>query len=353
MNIFSVNQVNQVYVAEGENAEVVTLSSSANVDKAKTGSIGVGTTPDGKSVYFVHVGKGGITRTDLIDKDKIEYIKLTKAAKMARELKTIKVTLNDGVLDNSNVVAGKDFVLRVKIAQVLCPNPNDAYWKFGSVHSTSGMTASTFWKKMAISLVRSMGQEAISYIKVFLGSTEVTPTTKESDLTGSYDSLLLKEVEGDWILGLKQQKPLNFTVEPSTVNIEGEEVVWADTIDSKGNKVTGGVDPVSSIDTTNKPASAGTVGNGKLMADLEYFCMGERADMYRMKGYPNYVPTEYMVNPANTYDTIGIHYSYVGSNHAVQKSEKDITLIVNPDLTEDLQSAIGAATGTTVKVVGN
>ena len=88
------------------------------------------------------------------------------------------------------------------------------------------------------------------------------------------------------------------------------------------------------------------------MADLEYFCMGERADMYRMKGYPNYVPTEYMVNPANIYDTIGIHYSYVGDNHAVQKSEKDLTFIIKPSLTAGFLTKVQTATGVTVRVQG-
>ena len=66
------------------------------------------------------------------------------------------------------------------------------------------------------------------------------------------------------------------------------------------------------------------------MADYEYFYMGERGDQYRNVGWPNVIPTAYIVDPtyAYGYDTIGIHFAYTGSNHAIQKSEKDITFII-------------------------
>ena len=41
---------------------------------------------------------------------------------------------------------------------------------------------------------------------------------------------------------------------------------------------------------------------------------------------------------------IGIHYAYVGSNHAVQKSEKDITIIVKRESTDSDANALGALT---------
>lgn len=364
MNIFTANQVNHVYVAEGESAEVVTISSSTDVDKTKKGSIGVGTTPDGKQVWFTHVGEGGIDRTDLIDKDKIQYINLTYANKMERKLKTIKVSVNTGATisgsgASAKVIANVDYILKVKLAQVMCPSPTNEYWKFGAAHSVTNSDVKTILRKIAVSLAKSMGNEAIQYLKIYLlaGSTEteVTPTTSEASLTGSYTALLLKEQEGDWILGLKQQKPLNFTVEPSSVkDANGDEVFWADTIDSNGFTKTGGVEPIDGVETTaaNIPAAAGTVENGKLCADLEYFWHGERGDRYRMSGYPNYVPTKYMVNPTQKYDVLSIHYSYVGSNHAVQMSEKDLTFIIKPSLTAGFLTKVQTATGVTARVQG-
>jgi len=94
---------------------------------------------------------------------------------------------------------------------------------------------------------------------------------------------------------------------------------------------------------TDDTATDGVViRNGKQIADLEYFLMGERGDMYRHLGWPNYVPTKYLVDPTAAYDVIDIHYAYVGANHSVQKSEKTLTIVCPTD------EAAGTATLGTV-----
>ena len=89
----------------------------------------------------------------------------------------------------------------------------------------------------------------------------------------------------------------------------------------------------------------------------EYFCMGERGDMYRGIGYPNNIPTTYLVDPTVKYNVIDIHYAYVGSNESVQKSEKTITLVVpkvgatnsvSNKLANDIIKAINTATGLSI-----
>jgi len=86
----------------------------------------------------------------------------------------------------------------------------------------------------------------------------------------------------------------------------------------------------------------GVIKNGKIAADLEYFAMGERADQYKYRGWPNYVPTEYMVDTSKEYDMISIHFAYQGSNHAVQKSEKDITILCERGAGDTTASNLGA-----------
>jgi hypothetical protein len=79
--------------------------------------------------------------------------------------------------------------------------------------------------------------------------------------------------------------------------------------------------------------------------------MGERGDQYKNYGWPNVIPTKYMVDPTDKdgYDVINIHYSYVGSNESVQKSEKDIFIVVpnaaHDTVTTPIESAIKAAKG--------
>lgn len=56
--------------------------------------------------------------------------------------------------------------------------------------------------------------------------------------------------------------------------------------------------------------------------------MGERGDIYRNMGFPNVIPTTYLVDPTLEYNVVDIHYAYTGGNEEVQKSEKDITVVI-------------------------
>lgn len=303
MNIFSTNQVNQVYVANALKENVAALTN--------LGDIVVKATPDKSAIYFQHKGAGGIVRSDLIEVKNILWGKTTKAKDMARKLKVATVTL-DNTVNGGNPIVGQDYILRIAFDGYIGISPEDSqYWKHGVVHITNGMTASDFYKQMALSLAKNMSREAVKLIKITLSDgTEVLPNTKASDLAGSYTNLVITEVEQDWILGTKQQKALTFNVVPTEIDVKEGDIY---TPTKWGNVSTSAGDPIK---------------NGKLMADYEYFYMGERGDQYRMVGFPDYVPTKYLVDPSKEYNTIALHYSYIGSNESVQKSEKDITLIV-------------------------
>lgn len=334
MNIFTANQVNQVYVANAYKDEKLT--------KADTiGTIAVGKNTVEGAIYFQHVGAGGLTRSDLIDVKNILYGKATSASAMARNLKVATVTIKSDLLSSNKLAVAEDYVLRIKFDQVIGLSPEHQYWKYGIVKGVKDMTATNFYKTLALSIAKNMSREAVQFVSVFLKTStsevEVTPTTAESTLTGTYTGVIIKEVEQDWILGIKQQRPVSFTVEPVSIEFNGSDFAWGDVAYTKGD----------------------VIGNGKQMADYEYFYMGERGDQYRMVNWPDYVPTKYLVDPAKTYDTIALHFSYIGANHAVQKSEKDITILVPADatvqsgetttsLTDVIIEAINTAAGATV-----
>ena len=331
MNVFTTNQANQVYVANAYKASAV----------AKTDALGtltVGTDATGGSIYVQQLGAGGLTRSDLIDVKNILYCKNTPASAMARPLKVATVTLNSDLLSNSALTTTGEYILRIRFDQAISLSPENQYWKYGAVHGVAGMTASNFYKKLALSVAKNMSREAVHLVKVELKTSstnvEVTSTTKESALTGTYTGVVITEVEQDWILGVKQQRPVSFFVEPTTIEFNDVDFVWGEVAYSDGAKI----------------------GNGKLVADYEYFYMGERGDQYRLSGFPNYIPTKYLVDPTKTYDIISIHYAYVGENHAAQKSEKDLTILVPTDasgVTASIVSAINTAAGTTVIPVSN
>ena len=352
MNIFTANQVNQVYVLKTNSTVVGNLDASHQITKANNAcSVGLGKTADGKSIYFKHLGAGGLTRSDLIEIANIIDVKATPASKMARALTAAKVTLNTEALVSSKPVAGEDFILRLKFQNPVGMSPENQYWKYGVVHATATMTASEFYLKLASSIAKNMAREAVQLVKVYVtySTSSKTEITKDSDISDSttfnqtYTGVQIEEVEQDWILGIKQDKPLVFTVEPTWVKNGNAEVVWGDVVYNNSKKTVGGAVP--SVETVNSGApSAGTVVNSKLMADYEYFYMGERGDQYRMVNWPDYIPTKYLVDPTwqYGYDTIAIHYAYVGANHSVQKSEKDITFVVPRASTDSTASEVGA-----------
>ena len=344
---YSVNQVRQLYVAKVLKTPHVLASDAA-------GSIAVKNDTAKNHLYFEYKGADNLMRSDLIDTKNILYAKATDADDMAHELKTVTVTL-DSEVNAGAPVAGQDYILRIVFKQYVGMSDEDQYFKYGMVHAYAGMDADEFYKVLALSIAKNFSREVVPLIKIEVhskatkskrgfdsnGYMVVTPTTKDngkSDTTNPYydgtsavvadiDSIRITEVEQPWRLGIMAQTPVYFTVQPTTVLVNGDDRIWGTVTDG-----------------TN-----GTVGNGKAIADLEYFCMGERGDIYRGVGFPNNIPTTYLVDPSKTYYTFDIHYAYVGSNEAVQKSEKTIT-IVGSDKTKmnSLITAFNSASGLSI-----
>lgn len=332
MATFSTNQVRQLYVAKILKTSHVLASDDA-------GSIAVKSDTAKNHLYFEYKGADNLMRSDLIDIKNLLYVKATDADDMAHELRAVTVTLDSEV--NAAPVAGQDYILRIAFKQYVGMSDEDQYFKYGMVHAYAGMTASDFYKKLALSLAKNFSREIVPLVKFILTDSgdkavPVDATTKESSLTGTYKALVIDEVEQPWRLGTMEQTPVYFEVQPVPITVNGDERIWG------------------KVEETDP---AGTIANGKKIADLEYFCMGERGDMYRGVGYPNNIPTTYLVDPTVKYNVIDIHYAYVGSNESVQKSEKTITLVVpkvgatnsvSNKLANDIIKAINTATGLSI-----
>ena len=301
MATFSVNQVRQLYVATAFKTPHVLASDAA-------GSIAVKNDTAKSHLYFEYKGADNLMRSDLIDTKNILYAKATDATAMAHDLKSVTIALDSDV-NGGAPVAGQDYILRIAFKQYVGMSDEDQYFKYGMVHAYAGMDASEFYKVLAVSLAKNFSREVVPLIKIEIktasATTEVTPTTKVADLTGTYTGVVITEVEQPWRLGVMAQTPVYFTVQSVPVTVNGDERYWA----------------------TLTESTSGSIGNGKTIADLEYFCMGERGDMYRQVGWPHNIPTTYLVDPAKAYCVFDIHYAYVGSNESVQKSEKTITIV--------------------------
>lgn len=319
MAVFSTNQVRQLYVATElkEGAAHVLATDQA-------GAIALKTDNAKSHMYFEYKGAGGLTRSDLISIENVLYAKATPASALSRKLKKVTVTL-DQTVNDGNPIAGQDYILRIVFRQYLGMSDEDQYQKYGMVHAYAGMTSSNFYKTLAISLAKNFSRELVPLVKFKVCNTEVTPNTKLADIAGNADSLVIEEVEQPWTLGTQEQVPVYFEVYPTTVTFNSDERIWGE---------------------TEKEDSNATVKDGHIIADLEYFCMGERADQYRNIGWPNSIPTKYLVDPTKEYHVLDLHYAYVGSNESVQKSEKDITIVsTDKAVINGLVDAINTATG--------
>ena len=331
--VISINQVRQLYVAKALKDNTAALTTAGDIvpkaDKAKT------------TLYFQYMSPAGIVSSDKIDIANIMYAKATSSDALAHKLVRYSVTLDADVADAP--VAGQNYILRLAFRQYIGLSEEDQYFKYGEVIARSGMTASDFYKKMAISLAKNLENktESTPLVNIYLisasasaASTDVpvTSATKESDLTATdYNQIIIEETEQPWVLGMMPQAFIPFTPQSLTITVDGEERLWA-----KAKVVT----------------PKNTVPDGHLMADLEYFCMGARGDIYRGMGYPNIIKTTYLADPDAIYDTLDIHYFYTGSNESVQKSEKTITLIAvnngSHTAMNALINAINTASGLTI-----
>lgn len=275
--LFSVNQASHLYVVKDASKDVA----------ENAGDIALKTTNDNKNIYFSYMGEGGLLRSDLIPIENVIAYSYKTAASLRTPLKKATVVLNDKI--SATPVVGQDYILRVKYS---IGSIDNQYIKYGAVRVFAGMTADDFYTKMVESLNNNFKREAEP---VF---------TFEKTASG----IEITEVEPKWVLGTYPQRPIEFEISVDTIVANGVEGPW-------GN--------VTIANSDN------SYPNSKKIADLEWFCMGERGDQYKNYGWPNVIPTKYMVDATNKdgYSVMNIHYSYVGSNESAQKSEKDIFLV--------------------------
>lgn len=304
MAAFSVHQVRQLYVANAYKENLKALKDAGDITVVKKDA--------DDSIYFQY--KGALLdnmRSDLIKVDNITNLTATKAEDLAIKLKGYSLVL-DPKVNGGQPVAGQEYILRLAFREFIGMSEADQYFKYGMVHAYSGLSASDFYKEMALSIAKNLSKDVTALVDVYLydGSveTKVEASTKKESLTGTYTAIRFAEAVQPWHLGLMPQAVIPFEVQPVDVLVDGDHRIWG---------------KVESYDTK------ASLPEGQLIADLEYFCMGERGDQYRNMGWPNVIPTKYLVDPSKKYDVINIHYFYQGDGISVQKSEKDIQIVVS------------------------
>jgi hypothetical protein len=194
----------------------------------------------------------------------------------------------------------------------------DQYFKDAGVHATADMetTPKNFYDKMVESLNLSFSRE--------IGATKTS--NPYLTFTSSASGITIEEKEQPWTRDVEAQERVLFEVFPTTVYDGGDDVIW------------GKVEDVTAANTT---VGTDAIGNGKEIADMEWFFLGERGDQYRLNGWPNYIPTKYMVDPSLEYHVLEIHYAFTDTGVNSYRSEKDITIVIPTSKKSDLNTFIG------------
>lgn len=294
MTNFSTNQVMQFYALDGERSITATV----------------------KPYTFEKACK--VLFADGVEKytsDKIENVmwgKLTTADALKGKVVTATIDFDA----SASVVAGEDYVVRVSYPEVGGAGIESWTTKTAAVHASSADTKTTILTKIKDELVKIFAVDGIltASIDSVTNKLEITP-----NLTIRYER------------GIRPVVIPEFKVTVNQITVDGDLVNWV------------ALDKNQQIPTV---AETSTIPTGYKVADMEYFAMGERADEYRMVGYPDYVATNYVVTPKENYNILVVHFAYKGANSDSHKSEKDL-IIAAKDLTalETVAKAIEAATG--------
>ena len=261
-------------------------------------------------MYFMYKGADTLLKSDSVQLKNVTRAEVVDAKTMRVPLRAYTVSLDDSV--SSSPIAGQDYVLNIVFRGFFAPGADSQYQKTAVVHAVEGMTAANFYKAMIDSLNKAFSRED--------GATATSnPYLEFIQVTGTPAGILIIEKPQPWTLGIKKQRRIDFDVLPSTLHILNDdnttydEPVWGTVYDA--------------TEYVAETYSTKFIGNGKKIADLEWFAMGERGDQYRMKKWPNYIPTEYLVDPDQEYHVLELHHAYTDNGVNSYRSEKDITLV--------------------------
>lgn len=269
--------------------------------------IALGKTAENEYFFFSYKNADGlVTRSDLINPCWIRSVKKTAAADMARPLMAHTIAVDTSAVTLANFI-GKEFILTINFQEFIDYSPSSGFAVSVSVtgNSTNTASAAAFHKALAEAIALALPEKKYPYLKVFSNGSEVTKAeAKAGSATGSSGGVVLVEAAQKYVRGKLNGDPIPFTV---SFDVEGE--VWGTDTPA----------PSEISDNTVVPAAY-------VIADLEYFALGERGDIYRGSNWPNdYEPT-YAIDLSKDYDILTIEFYWQGTAENVQKSPRMIQI---------------------------
>ena len=317
MAIFSVNQARQVYVSRHD----IATSIKDNIKKGGVpGTVYVPQSLDKNEDFYIEAvnGLGEPIRSDLVEPGRVVSVSYTKAKTPKVNKYTIK--LEEDILVDDQVPRGYSFLVKIIFDHFIGMTEVDKYVKVGEVYTRKKTTKSDFYEMLCDSLNRN-----------FTNENKIYPLCK---ISHTEDSVTVTECVQEWHLGTMASEVLPLHIEIAGVLLDGVVVPWA-----KVEKTS---------EDAKDPLTDKALTNGRTIADMEYFYLGERGDIYRNVGWPNVITTKYLVDPDKAYNVIDIQYYWSGDNEDIQHSAKTLTLIgedtaggVNDTLAKNIGKALG------------
>lgn len=281
---FNVNQARQVYVVKSLSEAKNLMSDKTLASAVSDGKVDLEKLNESEWKFDFGTTKKPGPVSDLIKECHVLHANYTKAEDM--KLPVAKVTVKMGI---SEVVPGQDYAIKVVLRQAHTLADEDRVPVVGYIKAGLSSTAEDILKGIAESLQKNLKNEYEQ------------PFTVEA----AADSITITGVERAWELGKGMSRSTDFDVYAIPIRYSGIEVDWADI----------------------KKTQEKTIPNGHMMADLEYFAIGERGDQYRDNciHFPSIKP-DLKVDPSKEYDCLTIHY--YDEHNTSFKSEKDIQILV-------------------------
>lgn len=341
MQNFNTYQTRQFYVAGAINDNVnVPGETVAPLD------IAVKKTANGE-LFFSYLNADGIlTRSDTFDPKKIVSLKKTTADKMARPLMAHKISVdaNAVTLGASSPLIGKTLDCIITMHGVFDYDDANTYTFVASVvgNATNTATAAAFHKDLAMAIAKALPVPDKLYplVRVYSNGSEVTAKTAASSVNGAAGGVVLVPGLQKYVRGKLTGEPINISVAFRLADGNYGDIVWGKDDDTKT------VAQVNTADTSS--ISPAVYPANYILADLEYFALGERGDMYRGFNWPHNYDTTYSINPnSGTYSVLTIEYYWQGGAENVQKSPRMIQVAapetVSNDIVSELYDTIDAA----------
>ncbi len=374
---FSTNQVRNFYVINSKATPTDDSINGAAIVKSS-----------GDDFYLRYKSPGGVMRSDLIKKSSVSNLVAKKATDMRTYLRRDDIAIDAGFIDGTDIdtdiiPVGTELMLRINLFQWGSLSPEDQYVKYGTVGITADMSVDQFYRKLAENLKLNSNSDSIPLFDVKFGGAlggitfefeqdfaytlkvNAAAASADADLTSgvltitpktdgdaddintalategvtgikaisvgtvaavstatalSVSKLILLEKAQPWVLGKKEAMPLQYKLIFTSSDVYSIQ---------NGINRYYKINWCTSATTETTKANLPYIGNGQMIADMEWFCMGERGDDYRMMGYPNNIDTKYLIDPSKEYNVIDFDFKYMGSGVDNQESVKHMTLVFN------------------------